>query len=268
MSQLCFEGQPFGANYNPSYATNALLGHTGQDWACGYGTPIYSEFDGVVYKVLTKEKPANDGSGFTGVFMIVNNGIECFEWLVGHCDPAVTEGTTVKKGDLIGHEANHGMVYAGNIQITLAMQAAGDTRGAHRHYQKRPVKPTLTLSQPSLSSTSDANGSYRDGVGQYYTIFNYFNGYAGCVDSSKPTFSRDLWIGSSGYDVWVLQRLLTKLGHYAYPEWTGYFGLITARALSAYQAEEGISPSVGYFGPKTRADLIHYLLPSPTLSDA
>jgi hypothetical protein len=45
----------------------------------------------------------------------------------------------VAKGEVIGTEANHGPVYEGNMPITLAMQAVGDKRGAHRYYQKRPL---------------------------------------------------------------------------------------------------------------------------------
>src|ERR1700680_3850971 len=109
----CTEGQGFGLNYNDSYAASGLKGHTGQDWSCGYGTPIHAPFDGLVYKVLTKEHPSSDGSGFTGVFMIVDDGIELFEFLIGHCDPTVAAGTQVKKGDVIGTEANHGTVFSG-----------------------------------------------------------------------------------------------------------------------------------------------------------
>lgn len=258
----CTEGQGFGQNLNSSYASAGLKGHTGEDWSCGFGTPIHSPYDGVVYKVLTKEHPSADGTGFTGVFMIVDNGIEMFEFLVGHCDPTVSEGSSVKRGDVIGTEANHGEVFAGNIQITLAMQAAGDQRGHHRHYQKRPVQRARTLTQPCLSSNSDESGSYRDPLGNYYPIFAWNNGFNGCVDPSKLTFQRDLTLGSSGYDVFVLQRFLASQGLFTV-EPTSYFGLVTQAALSAYQKQQGIEPTLGYFGPLTRAHLNPLTLPLP-----
>lgn len=262
---ICTEGQPFAANFNPSYGLSGLEGHTGQDWSCGFGTPIHSNYAGYVYKVLTVEHPSNDGSGFTGVFMIVDDDKECFEWLVGHCNPSVVADTWIKKGDLIGTEANHGEVYSGNIQITLAMQAAGDQRGAHRHYQKRPISKSKTVSQPALSASNDLAGLYRSPDGFYYPVWNYNNGFHGCVDPTLPVFQRDLWLGNTGYDVYVLQRILSTLGFFTV-EPTGYFGTVTLGAVSAYQKKHGISPIAGYFGTKTRVAMSQELSPSPTLS--
>src|SRR5581483_404144 len=135
----CVQGQGFGQNLNPSYKQTGIAGHPGIDESCGFGTPGHAIYDGPAYKVVT---PANAGpEGFTGVFQLVDDGLECFEWLTGHCDPLVQPGTPVHKGDLFFTEANHGKVYSGNIEITLAMQKAGNKAGAHRHYQKRPVMP-------------------------------------------------------------------------------------------------------------------------------
>jgi hypothetical protein len=264
---VCAEGQPFGVNYNPSYEEGGLRGHTGQDWSCGFGTPIYSPFDGYVYKVLTKQNPSTDGTGFTGVFMIVDDGVECFEWMIGHCDPTVTAGTQVNKGDVIGTEANHGTVYAGNTQITLAMQRAGDQRGHHRHYQKRPVMKVLRTSPnyrylTTYPADSISGGFYRDQVGYYYQDFNYENGFDGCVSPTKPVLQRDLWYGSQGYDVYVLQRYLAKLGFFG-ADPTAYFGTITGAAVKAFQRSKGITPLLGYVGVKTKAVIN---IPTPDLS--
>ncbi len=262
---ICYEGQGFSENANPSYKTAALVGHTGQDWSCGWHTPIYSQYDGLVYKVLTTKHPSNDGSGFTGVFMIVDDGLECFEWLVGHCDPTVNEGQRVQKGDLIGYEANHGTVYSGNIQITLSMQAAGDQRGHHRHYQKRPVHPVTRPPAYGLSSTSDASGSYRDPQGNYYEVWDYLNGFHGTVDPTLPVFNRTLALGASGYDVWVMQRILRKCGWFK-TDPTGFFGPVTMAALSGYQTSVSVAP-IGVVGPQTRAALSQELMAIPSLSD-
>lgn len=255
---ICYEGQGFGENANNSYASSGLSGHTGQDWACGFGTPIKSPFNGFVYKVLTKENPSNDGSGFTGVFMIVDDGIECFEWLIGHCNPSVAEGQQVKAGDIIGTEANHGTVFTGNVQITLAMQAAGDERGSHRHEQKRPVQRLMQTRSGYVYldrySDNPAGSIYRDATGGYYEVFDYWNGFHGCVDPGKPVFTRDLFFGRSGYDVFVLQRFLAFHGYFK-TDPTGFYGPITLAAVRAYQKDHGINPLLGYFGPKTRASI-------------
>lgn len=137
MKCACAIGQGFGGNATATYKEGGLLGHTGIDHSCGFGSEIKSCFDTeYVYKVLTKENPANDGSGFTGVFTIVDNGIETFEFLYGHCNPSVKVGQILTKGTVLGTEANNGEVYQGGVRITLAMQKAGDQRGTHRHDQK------------------------------------------------------------------------------------------------------------------------------------
>jgi hypothetical protein len=265
----CIEGQPFARNYNPSYKANKLAGHTGQDCSCGFGSLIHSRYDGIAYKVLTPQNPSNDGAGFTGVFMIVDNGIECFEWLVGHCDPSVAAGIRVRAGDVIGTEANHGTVYVGNVLITLAMQKAGDERGAHRHYQKRPVMKVkrTDAAHTYLDCRSDnpPGQIYRDLDGNYYQIFAYSNGFHGCVDPSLPVFTRDLHLGSSGYDVFVLQRFLAAHGSFT-AEPTGFFGSITEQAVAHYQKATAIEPVSGYFGPITRKHVLGSMQAVPDLS--
>jgi len=60
------------------------------------------------------------------------------------------------------------------------------------------------------------------------------------------TFNNNLTVGSKGADVTALQQFL-KIS-----PTTGYFGPKTRDALAAFQKENGIAPAVGYFGPATR----------------
>ena len=54
----------------------------------------------------------------------------------------------------------------------------------------------------------------------------------------------------------ALQQFLITKGYLtAVSAPTGYFGALTQDALADYQSANGISPAVGYFGPKTRAFL-------------
>lgn len=73
-------------------------------------------------------------------------------------------------------------------------------------------------------------------------------------------FSRDLFVGVQGDDVKELQRYLNRQGFtlaengVASPgQETVYFGELTRNALIRFQQTNGISPAIGYFGPKTRA---------------
>lgn len=176
----CNETQGFGANANDSYASEGLLGHTGIDINCGWGTPINPYVPIYVYKILTVEHPSNDGTGFTGVFGIDVDGNE---WLYGHCNPTAEVGKWYQTTDVIGTEANHGQVYDGELEITLTMQAAGDERGHHRHIQCRPCTRKLTNDGSSYLTTVNG-GYYKDAQGYYYQFNLPNNGEAGCVDWS------------------------------------------------------------------------------------
>lgn len=247
----CKLQQGFGGNATETYANNGLKGHTGTDHSCGYGSPIHSYFEEeYVYKVLTKERPAADGTGFTGVFTIIDNGIEVFEFLYGHCNPNVSTGQILTKGTVLGTEANNGEVYSNGVRITLEMQKAGDHRGTHRHDQKRILKK-VTKTEQGKKYLSDLNGLLQKD-GYYYEIPYWNNGYNGCVNFLLPLFNRDLYLGCSGYDVECLQKYLKARGFFQ-GDTTQYFGLKTKSAVQAFQKANGISPLLGYVGSATRS---------------
>ncbi len=64
---------------------------------------------------------------------------------------------------------------------------------------------------------------------------------------------QDLAVASTGEAVIQLQKLLTTLGYFK-EEATGYYGQLTASAVSAFQRDNGLEP-VGKVGPLTRAVL-------------
>lgn len=259
MKTECKIGQSFGGNATETYINNGLKGHCGVDNSCGYGSPIHSYFDTeYVYKVLTKEHPSNDGTGFTGVFTIIDNGIEVFEFLYGHCNPSVTVGQILTKGTVLGTEANNGEVYSNGVRITLEMQKAGDTRGTHRHDQKRILRKDKNI-QPNTRYITDEQGKTLYYNGYYYAIPYYNNGYNGCTNWLLPLFNRDLFFGCRGYDVQCLQNFLKARGFLNIAETTDYFGLQTKQAVSAFQKANAINPVLGYVGQKTR-DLINSIL--------
>lgn len=165
--------------------------HTGIDLDNGHNSSVRSYFDEeYVYKVLTVDRPANDGSGFTGVFTIVNHGGKIFEFLYGHLNPTVKVGAVLTKGTIIGTQSNNGECYSNGVRITLEMQKAGDTRGSHRHDQARWLRKDKQL-QPNTDYLSGPDTQYyQDGEGFYYAIPDFNNGYRGCFDWMKE-FKKD-----------------------------------------------------------------------------
>jgi peptidoglycan hydrolase-like protein with peptidoglycan-binding domain len=245
----CAEGQGFGKNFNPSYHDGGLLGHTGIDVNCGWASPIEALCDGIVYSTYPIEHPASDG--YTAVFTLCETPLEVFEFSYGHVSEIDCQiGQQIKKGDVIAKEGNHGTVYSGNTLITLAMQAAGDHDGHHRHYQKRPCIKTRQLSGTSIQ---DAQGTYRDAEGYYYQVFDHNNGFAGCIDWTQPLFPRDLSYGMSAYDVYLLQKAIVLEGCGTFTP-NGNFGPATLAGTKALQTKHGIS-ATGFCGPLTRGYL-------------
>src|SRR3989344_2314470 len=73
------------------------------------------------------------------------------------------------------------------------------------------------------------------------------------------TFTMNLTLGSTGTEVMPLQKFLNSKGFTVATSGAGsvgnetsYFGGLTAAATAKFQAANGISPAVGYFGPITR----------------
>lgn len=186
----CLISQGFGLNGNPSYAAAGQLGHTGIDEVCGYGTPVYALKKGWVYKILDANHPAMDGSGYWGVFMISEEDGQFCEWQVGHLSKILCNvGDRVEPWTVIGEEGNRGTVYTGGIQITKAMQDAGDQRASHRHWNKKilyrrdPIERENTGGQyVTAFSTERFPDAYQDENKYFYQVKDFRNGYNGSVD--------------------------------------------------------------------------------------
>ena len=81
--------------------------------------------------------------------------------------------------------------------------------------------------------------------------------------NANASFIRSLTVGATGDDVRALQVYLNTHGYALASSGAGSagsetttFGGLTRAALAKFQAAHGITPSVGYFGPKTRAYVI------------
>lgn len=247
----CYEGQGFGQNFNPSYHQGGLIGHTGIDIGCGYGTPIQALCTGMVYSTYPIT-PRVTQDGYTAVFQLVTTPLEVFEFSYGHVSEIDCQiGQQVTAGDVIAKEGNYGTVYSGNIRITVDQENSGNHAGSHRHYQKRPVKRVATTT-PDKHYLQTADGIYYDG--SYYEIYDFTNGFNGCVDWSAPLFTRNLQQGMTGYDIYLLQRALVLEVGFDPANCIGTFGPLTAAALKQYQIKHTL-PSTGFCGPMTRAIL-------------
>lgn len=87
---------------------------------------------------------------------------------------------------------------------------------------------------------------------------------------SCSIFNRNLTIGHTGAEVTNLQNFLIDRGYNIPAGATGYFGGQTRQAVARFQADQGIGPAVGYFGPLTRGRIQNLctpvVIPTPTPS--
>ncbi len=82
--------------------------------------------------------------------------------------------------------------------------------------------------------------------------------------ATSTVFYRDLTLKDVGDDVKALQKYLnikgytvSKNGPGSLGNETTYFGLLTRNALIRFQIDSNIKPSIGYFGPITRAFIVN-----------
>lgn len=106
--------------------------------------------------------------------------------------------------------------------------------------------PTAQASTPTYTLTTQANTGVKPIV-------------------QSGTFSRDLELGMKGEDVRTLQKYLNANGYLVAASGDGspgrettYFGALTKKALVTFQQAKNITPSAGYFGPKTRAYVLSH----------
>jgi len=119
---------------------------------------------------------------------------------------------------------------------------------------------TMLIPVASAQSVSDLQSQISALLKQITALQAQLSGSQG--GGSSYNFTRDLTVGSKGADVKALQQWLNANGYKVAASGVGssgneseYFGSLSAAALAKWQAAKGISPAVGYFGPKTRAAL-------------
>jgi peptidoglycan hydrolase-like protein with peptidoglycan-binding domain len=84
-----------------------------------------------------------------------------------------------------------------------------------------------------------------------------------------PQFNRDLSVGAQGSDVSQLQQMLAGEGFLSASSTTGFFGTLTAHALSEFQTRSGITASssaTGFLGALTRTFLSSHCGEHPGMS--
>jgi len=118
------------------------------------------------------------------------------------------------------------------------------------------VGAAALLPVASAQTTASLQAQIASLLAEIQTLQGQLNASGTTTSSTGSTtydFTSNLTVGSTGSAVTALQTFLIGQGDLVLATPTQYFGAKTQAALAKFQAANGITPSVGYFGPKTRA---------------
>ncbi len=156
--------------------------------------------------------------------------------------------------------------YVAPVVVSSGSSSGGGGGGGGTHYGcKDPGASnyeTFAASNPAMCLyTTTASSTTASST----TVYKFPNtGIDNTTDLTQSeaisAFQRSLNVGSQGKDVVVLQTVLVQKGFLEIPSGVakGYFGGLTRTAIMKYQTHSNL-PSVGVFGPLTKAKLISEL---------
>lgn len=161
MIQFLKHGQITASFKGYSFSVASQVGnqHTGQDEVKGYGKSWISDNPGIVYKVYKPSQSFN----WAAVHMLCDNSDgNWYEYIpLGHASKIiVNEGDFVRRGQVVGEEGNHGMVFSGGREVTWQERIRGSKAGTHNHRGIRPIK--------FVSQKTNGKHYLRDTLGRDY----------------------------------------------------------------------------------------------------
>jgi hypothetical protein len=125
-----------------------------------------------------------------------------------------------------------------------------------------PAASASGLSAAQIQSILDVLASFNADASIIASVKASLEGVTGgsVTSAAVHVFKANLTVGSLGSEVKALQQYLNNHGYAVAGSGPGSpgnetttFGVLTKAALAKLQAAAGITPAVGYFGPKTRA---------------
>jgi murein DD-endopeptidase MepM/ murein hydrolase activator NlpD len=183
--------QPFGANATSVYAAGGFKGHTGIDVVAPFDTAIFPAVLAPIYRTINFGAPIRN---YRCRYQIVDCDDYSYEVSYGHCNTKLEgDGTTEKPIATVG---NSGDVYTNGAYVIPEERGAPNYKGTHLHFQVRQLAREATFSM----ALPDQNGKIRQYVmnddgspymrnGKYYRVYDYWNGYNGCIDPA-PFFNK------------------------------------------------------------------------------
>lgn len=258
--------------------------HEGLDIMAPAGTPVVSPTDAIVLSV-------GDGSDSGLYVRTANPGGEQFVYMhLREIAKSIQTGVSLKRGDVLGFVGNTGNAAGGAAHLHFEIRKNGATDPFPRLTQVFSIQERMNAVQQALEKASDPTALAQTLASNFKSTFNTAKSQGIAVAQSILSslgsglavgvttasaydltttantgvatggYTRDLEIGMKGDDVRKLQKYLNANGYLVSNSGDGspgyettFFGSLTQKALITFQRAKGITPSAGYFGPKTRA---------------
>ncbi len=261
--------------------------HEGLDIMAPSGTPVVSPTDAVVIST------GDGSSSGLYVRTANPGGEQFVYMHLREIAKGIQHGTVLKRDDVLGYVGNTGNASGGAPHLHFEIRKNGATDPYPRLTQVFSIQERMIAVQQALERTADPaalattlannfkstfNTAKSQGIAVAQSILSALGtgiGIGVTVAEAAPAYTlttgantgvatgaytRDLEIGMKGEDVRKLQKylnangyLISNIGDGSPGYETTYFGSLTQKALITFQKAKGISPSAGYFGPKTRA---------------
>jgi len=234
---------------SPAYAANTQ----GYAWSESVG---WFDFSNTTITDTTVTGHAyNDNTGWVVLDGITNsNGtLSGYAWSesLGYIDfsDVYIENNTLKG---YAYNDNTGWINFTDTQVTTTWTPATPTTRSYGSSSSRSQKKRVVTPPPSIQPTTPPLTP---------TVLTYTPSTPLELKNTLSSNPRDLEQNTQGEDVKLLQQFLNSQGFtintpglpgsQGYE--TTYFGTLTRQALIKFQQAHNIQPSLGYFGPKTRA---------------
>ena len=225
--------QPWGRP-NPRYSAKR---HTGIDFACPVGTPLYAVTDGVVENVLDDKS-----YGKVVVLKCTGDGKTVHIWYCHMSKPTVKKGQKVSEGQELGLSGN-----------------TGNSTGPHLHLETRvaPFRYGNDVSNPFLDIPGiiDKNAPSERKVGIWKKSI------AAVTPAKKPAnkivHMSSMVFGSTNDDIKVVQSALVDLAGATTLVVDGHYGDKTTEAYKLWQHKLGFhgKDADGIPGKKSMTEL-------------
>ncbi len=243
--------------------------HQGEDIMAPKGAPIVSPTEAVVIRT-------GDGDSSGLYVTTANPGGERFVYM--HLSEILVRGGEVlDEGEIIGLVGNTGNASGGLPHLHFEIRDGRDALDPFpRITREFTLKEKIEFLEESLDAADDRENYIEFIVKTYSKELRQAKALGielsleiekelakiPVAPVSSATAPGDLARNSTGPLVVTLQQFLIDENtgpaarSLATAGATGFFGLITEKALIEYQAAHGITPAAGYYGPKTRAYIL------------